>query len=66
MRISIRCIICGNTSDLIVNEKGYDRWKSGELIQNALPELSNDERELLISKCCEKCFDSLLGEDEDE
>jgi len=41
----------------MVNKKGYARWKTGEvLIQDALPELSIHDRELLISGTCEHCW----------
>jgi hypothetical protein len=30
-------------------EKGYDKWKGGELIQNAFPTLSAVEREFLMT-----------------
>lgn len=35
--------------ELNVTQEQIDRWQSGELIQNAMPHLSVDEREFLIS-----------------
>ena len=40
------------------------RRQRGELIQEALPELSADQRELLISGTCPKCWDELFPPDE--
>jgi hypothetical protein len=37
------------------------RWKRGELIQNAMPHLSNADRELLISGVCGICWLALFG-----
>jgi len=37
------------TLDLDISQFGYDQWMSGKLIQEALPNLSTDEREFLIS-----------------
>ena len=63
--VAVPCRMCQETTDLKVNFQGFVNWKSGELIQEALPELSCDERELLISGTCGTCFDELFpSEDE--
>jgi len=41
------------------------KYKAGELIQNALPELSEDYRELLITNTCGECFDKMFEDDEE-
>lgn len=42
-------------------------WKTGTLIQRAMPNLSADQRELLISHTCGKCWDRMFKvDDEDE
>ena len=65
--ISICCPFCHNTTELVVPFEGYKAWQSGELVQNALPELSVDDREMLISGTCETCWDELFKiEDEDD
>ena len=35
--------------ELNVTQEQIDRWQNGELIQNAMPQLSRDECEFLIS-----------------
>ena len=60
------CQHCGTTVQIPVIGPDYDRWKNGELIQNAMPYLSADEREILISGTCGPCFDRMFGEGEDE
>lgn len=59
--VAVPCRMCQETTDLKVNFQGFVNWKSGELIQEALPELSCDERELLISGTCSTCFDELFS-----
>jgi hypothetical protein len=63
--VAVPCRLCQETTDLEVNFQGFVNWKAGEFIQDALPELSADERELLISGTCGTCFDELFpSEDE--
>lgn len=61
VEISCVCAICGKGRTVKVSKVGYDRWLKGELIQNALPELSVDDRELLMSGICGECFDKIFG-----
>ena len=57
------CRLCGDTHVLKVNDDDVFRWQTGTLIQDAMPYLSADEREILISGTCGKCFDKMFGED---
>lgn len=50
------CQGCGEIHELHVREKDVIAWKNGTLIQNAMPYLSAEERELMISGFCSKCF----------
>ncbi len=58
------CLICQESVTMKVNPEDYARWEAGELIQVAMPYLSEGEREFLISGFCEPCFDAMFGEDE--
>jgi len=51
MKITRQSLFTGKvrTLDLDIPKEGYEDWMAGELIQNALPDLSTDEREFLIS-----------------
>ena len=62
----IKCWKCLETHTIEVSAEGYAEWQGGELIQDALPELSAGERELLISGTCDPCWDELFGDFEDE
>ena len=63
--IQAQCLRCNATHVLMVNKNDLKRWESGALIQDAMPYLTPDERELLISGICGTCFDQLFGEEED-
>lgn len=56
--VEVTCIMCGTTHTILVPTAGYKKWASGlASIQDALPSLSADERELLMSNICPKCWD---------
>lgn len=57
MTISITCPMCHGVHYVEVEEDALEAWQSGELIQNAMPNLSPTEREQLISGLCPMCQD---------
>tara|TARA_Y100000817_G_C16807512_1_gene522680 strand:+ start:358 stop:579 length:222 start_codon:yes stop_codon:yes gene_type:complete len=59
---AIECWNCLQTHVIEVSSEGYAEWQGGELIQEALPELSAGERELLMSGTCDPCWDELFGD----
>ena len=48
-RITGKCIITKEEYSCKVPTTGLERWLDGELIQNAMPEVSVDDREFLKS-----------------
>lgn len=55
------CKVCNNTHQILVPSVGYTLWAQGlKHIQDAMPRLSDDERELLVSGICGRCFDKLF------
>lgn len=60
MIIDISCGECGKEFTVEAPDEDVQRWVEGELIQNALPQLSNEERELLISRTCNDCFTEMF------
>ena len=54
--VSVNCIFCGESYEIEANASDLMKWNMGEYIQNAIPYQSADERELLISRICPKCF----------
>ena len=59
--IAVMCNVCNESHIVRVKSKDYDRFSIGELIQNASPYLTPNERELLISGTCGKCFDEMFS-----
>jgi hypothetical protein len=56
--ISTSCPFCGVKNLVRVPQEQYDNWNSGMLIQNAMPNMSADDRELLMTGICNDCFPS--------
>jgi hypothetical protein len=59
--ISGTCRSCSKSVSIMVNGQDVVDWKSGTYIQDAMPYLSVDEREILISGTCGTCFDKMFG-----
>jgi hypothetical protein len=57
--IQATCRQCKVSVELLVNITDVADWKLGKYIQDAMPYLSVDERELLISGTCGVCFDKM-------
>ena len=61
--VEVECTMCHTKHTILVPTAGYKLWASGQAkIQDALPCLSADERELLLSNVCPKCWDKLFKE----
>ena len=58
------CNKCKNQVEMAVNVDDYTSWENGALIQDTMPYLSADEREVLISGVCGTCFDKMFGSEE--
>lgn len=61
------CYVCGKTGVVEnVPAEGYDQWKRGAFIQDALPTLTAGDREQLLTGTHSECFDKLFPPDEDD
>ena len=60
--IEITCPFCGTDHAGEVDLAKFEAWQNGELIQNAMPDLTFTEREQLISGLCPKCQVKAFGE----
>jgi hypothetical protein len=56
-----RCHCCYQDKVIKANVKDFLDWQAGKLIQNAMPYLSVDDRELLISGTCGPCWEKIFG-----
>ena len=65
--VLVPCRWCGKRETFRVNLENFRKWTDQhELIQNAMPELSVDKREMLVSNTCSTCWNKYIVIDEDE
>jgi hypothetical protein len=55
-----------NTMEIAVTDEQLAEWENGTLIQNAMPNLSADEREFLMTGITADEWDNLFPEPEDD
>lgn len=63
--VDIKCRICGKTYLFRMIQRDLEDYQSGKIHAQDIKYLSADERELLISKTCGKCYDRIFANDED-
>jgi len=68
MLITKKSILSGieRTLDIPVTQEEFDKWNSGMLIQEAMPNLSPDQREFILTGIVSDEWDSTFEEDENE
>lgn len=60
--LGIFCKSCSREYIVFVNVEDVESWLSGSgLIQDVMPYLSANDREMLISHTCPECWDKLFG-----
>ena len=66
VELSIQCFMCEEVTVIKVRAEDYNKFISPDRphIQDIFPYLTPAERELLISKTCSKCWDSLFPDEE--
>ena len=66
MLIKKKSGLTGNTSvrEIAVTASQISRWQGGELIQRVMPELSNDDREFLMTGITPEEWDATFGSDD--
>lgn len=62
--LSGECILCNKHVRFQVSETGYLNWTNGMNIQDALPEISTDKREMMLTNICGICFDRTFNDEE--
>lgn len=60
------CVVCGRNSELEVPLEGWEKFSKGAYVQDAFPELTPAEREMLINGTHPDCFDILAPPEDDE
>ena len=51
------------TLDIPCTEEQYQKWENGELIQTAMPNLTPDQREFIISGITAEEWHTVFGDD---
>ena len=59
------CPFCGNVTRFAVENFELEAYENGALAQNAFPNLSATEREVIVSGMCPSCQDNIFGGDEE-
>ena len=61
--IETTCPFCGKAESMTLDEhvwhNGLHAYRSGEHIQNAWPTLTPDQREMVLTGICPKCWDEM-------
>lgn len=60
-----RCLWCGKTSLIVIDDEGYKKWQEGELIQYAFPAMSAADREMLKTGTHPECWSEITKEPEE-
>ena len=60
----ITCKMCSCVNFVSLVESDFESWRNGELIQNALPYLDVNQRELLQTQICGTCFDAMFSDED--
>jgi hypothetical protein len=60
------CHVCGNYELWSLDRKAVESWQAGEYIQNAFPDMSMEDREVLITGTHPTCWNKLFPEEEGE
>lgn len=66
MKIEKICPHCHKLQTLEVDDSQYYDWLAGKNIQRAFPNLSADQREILMSGICPECWEDIFEEDDEE
>jgi hypothetical protein len=57
--IARKCPTCPTVQTVVVDAAAHERWQAGEYIQNAFPLLTANQREILMTGICPKCWDAM-------
>ena len=68
MLITRKSVLSGivRTLDINITQKQLDDWLNGALIQEAMPNISPDEKEFIMTGITSEEWDETFKEDEDE
>lgn len=65
--MKINCALCDYPQYLPVSAEQVARWRSsGDYVQVAFPDLSANQREMLVSGTCGVCWDKMFPPEDDD
>jgi hypothetical protein len=63
--VAVTCVKCHKNKSLSVCKENFELWiRFGGLLQDVMPYLDADERELLISSTCSSCWEKMFPEED--
>lgn len=57
------CVVCDQDSGILVPREGYEKWQAGAFVQDAFPDMSAADREVLVSGTHDKCWNEMYDEE---
>lgn len=60
------CTGCGRKFRILVKRSEYKRFLDGEYVFRAFPNITEDEREILVAGLCMRCYRSRMEDSDDE
>lgn len=60
VQIKRTCPECRKKQSVKVYQEDFDRWQAGTHIQNAMPYLDANSREMLLTGICPECWDKMF------
>jgi hypothetical protein len=61
LKYELKCKSCPHTEVVKIDPLKIEEWRNGALIQDAFPNLTLDQRELLKTQTCGECWNKLFG-----
>ena len=67
-RVAVRgpCYQCGAPQEVVVDDAALRKFRAGGFAQDCFPYLPAAEREFLISGICDKCWNEMFADVEEE
>lgn len=63
--VPTQCPLCKKQTEIQVDLAGFTAWQTGTLIQDALPDLTIEEREMLMTGI-DGCWDDIFPDEAEE
>lgn len=55
------CFHCGQENKILVETDKLEKWRNGAYIQDAFPDLSADDRELIMTGTHPECWEEMFS-----